>query len=40
MRKVHITLNIVEQVLRVRANHYVPIKEISAGDIVALSGMK
>lgn len=31
---------LVAQVLRVRANHYVPIHEISAGDIVALSGLK
>ena len=31
---------LVAKILRVRANQYVPINELNAGDIVALSGLK
>ncbi len=30
----------ISHIYRVRANQYVPIHEISAGDIVAISGLK
>lgn len=39
-KKVKQYLILVGQVLRVRANQYVQIQEISAGDIVALSGLE
>lgn len=32
--------NIVSQLFRVRANQYVPVHDVSAGDIVAIAGLK
>lgn len=39
-KKVRIWLFVVGQILRVRANQYVPINEVSAGDIIAFAGLK
>ena len=39
-KKVNVLSYKVNRILRVRANQYVPIQEVTAGDIVAFSGFK
>ena len=40
LKKVFYSLIVVSHIYRVRANQYVSIAEISAGDIIAISGLK